>query len=65
MSRPSISIPLDGGLSLDEMEALIIRESLKLHGHNVSAAARALGTTRQTLRYRIEKHGIGGAEKSA
>ena len=66
MSRPSISIPLDGGLSLDEMEALIIRESLKLHGHNVSAAARALGTTRQTLRYRIEKHGIGigGAETS-
>jgi len=55
---PSISIPLDGGLSLDEIEARIIGESLALHGHNVTATARALGTTRQTLRYRIEKHGI-------
>jgi len=61
---PSVSIPLDGSLSLDEMEARLIRESLALHGQNVAATARALGTTRQTLRYRIEKHGIGSGEAS-
>jgi transcriptional regulator with GAF, ATPase, and Fis domain len=40
------------------MEARIIREALEQTGFNVTAAARALGATRQTLRYRIEKHGI-------
>lgn len=55
---PLIRIPLDGSLTLDEMEARIIREALEQTGFNVTAAARALGATRQTLRYRIEKHGI-------
>ncbi len=53
-----IQLPLDGSLSLDEMEAHIIEEALERHRFNVTATARALGTTRQTLRYRIEKHGI-------
>lgn len=53
-----LRVPLDGSLSLDEMEALIIRTALERNRFNVSAAARDLGTSRQTLRYRIEKHGI-------
>jgi two-component system response regulator AtoC len=53
-----VRVPLDGSVSLDEMEARIIREALEKNGFNVTATARALGTTRQTLRYRIEKHGI-------
>jgi DNA-binding NtrC family response regulator len=54
----AVDFPLDGTLSLDEMEAHIIREALKRSRLNVTAAARLLGVTRQTLRYRIEKHGI-------
>ena len=53
-----VHFPLDGSLSLDEMEAEVIREALKRSRLNVTAAARLLGVTRQTLRYRIEKHGI-------
>jgi DNA-binding NtrC family response regulator len=45
-------------VSLDEIEARIIREALGKNNFNVTATARALGITRQTLRYRIEKHGI-------
>jgi len=53
-----VTIPLDGSRSLDEMEASIIRAALERNNFNVTATARALGATRQTLRYRIEKHGI-------
>ena len=53
-----LRLPLDGSLSLEEMEARIIRKVLERVGFNVTAAARELGTTRQTLRYRIEKHEI-------
>jgi DNA-binding NtrC family response regulator len=51
-------IPLDGSETLDEIEARIIRSALERHSFNVSAAARTLGATRQTFRYRIEKYGI-------
>ncbi len=54
----SVQLPVDGSLSLDDMEKMIIEKALdRTHG-NVSSAARILGTTRQTLRYRIEKHHI-------
>ena len=56
--EPAISFPLDGSFSLDEMEAQVIREALRRSRLNVTAAARLLGVSRQTLRYRIEKHGI-------
>jgi len=54
----SLRMPIDGSLSLDDMEKLIIEHALDRARSNVSAAARLLGTTRQTLRYRIEKHHI-------
>ncbi|MCC6207437.1 MAG: sigma-54-dependent Fis family transcriptional regulator [Gammaproteobacteria bacterium] len=53
-----LRIPLDGSLSLDEMDRVIIEAALSRHGYNVAAAARALGTTRDTLRYRIQKYGL-------
>jgi DNA-binding NtrC family response regulator len=49
-------LPLDGSVSLDDMDRYIIREALQRADHNVTAAARLLGTTRQTLRYRIQKY---------
>jgi len=51
-------IPLDGSMALDEMDSYIIRTALARSGHNVTAAARMLGTTRETLRYRIQKYGL-------
>jgi DNA-binding NtrC family response regulator len=53
-------IPLDGSMALDEMDSYIIRTALARSGSNVTAAARALGTTRETLRYRIQKYGLMG-----
>ncbi|WP_242464389.1 sigma-54-dependent transcriptional regulator [Thiococcus pfennigii] len=49
-------IPLDGSMALDEMDSYIIRTALERTGYNVTAAARALGTTRETLRYRVQKY---------
>jgi DNA-binding NtrC family response regulator len=65
-----ISIPLDGSMALDDMDRYIIRTALERSRHNVTAAARALGTTRETLRYRIQKYGLNagredGAEDDA
>jgi DNA-binding NtrC family response regulator len=54
----SLCVPLDGSMTLDEMERAILEEALARSRFNVTAAARILGTTRQTLRYRIEKYGI-------
>jgi DNA-binding NtrC family response regulator len=51
-------IPLDGSMALDEMDRYIIQTALERHGSNVTATARALGTTRETLRYRIQKYGL-------
>lgn len=51
-----ISIPLDGSMALDDMDRYIIKTALERSQHNVTAAARALGTTRETLRYRIQKY---------
>jgi len=57
-----LTIPLDGSMALDEMDRYIIRTALERSGHNVTAAARALGTTRETLRYRIQKYGLKDQE---
>jgi DNA-binding NtrC family response regulator len=68
VSRPSspseegnagwLYLPLDGSMALDDMEKHIIQTALDRHDHNVMATARALGTTRETLRYRIQKYGL-------
>ena len=54
----AITLPLDGSVSLEEMEEKIIRRALELNDYNVMATVRALGTTRETLRYRIRKYGL-------
>jgi two-component system response regulator AtoC len=62
--RDALRLPLDGSMSLDDMEKYVLEEALRQTGFNVTAAARALGTTRQTLRYRIEKYGIQPTDRS-
>ena len=53
-----IVLPLDGTLSLEDMERFIIEEVLQKTDHNVTAAAKMLGTTRETLRYRVQKYNL-------
>jgi DNA-binding NtrC family response regulator len=49
-------IPLDGSLSLNDIERLILQETLNRANQNVTAAARLLRATRETMRYRVQKH---------
>ncbi|WKJ89738.1 sigma-54 dependent transcriptional regulator [Methylomonas montana] len=55
-SENGIFLPLDGSLSLQDMEKYLIQEVLNRTDENVTAAARMLGTTRETLRYRVQKY---------
>ncbi len=47
------------GISLDELEKDLVIQSLDRTRYNQTRAARLLGLTRATLRYRIEKYKIG------
>ncbi|MGH7274030.1 MAG: sigma-54-dependent transcriptional regulator, partial [Nitrospiria bacterium] len=49
---------LSMGLSMEELEERLIREALESTSENVTEAARLLKTTRNTLRYRIQKYGL-------
>lgn len=49
------------GLTLEEMERRLITQALRSNRGNVSGAARELGLSRETLRYRIQKHAIDPA----
>ena len=53
----NISIPAEG-ISLQGVERGLIIDALSLAGGNQSRAASLLKITRNTLRYRMEKHGI-------
>jgi DNA-binding NtrC family response regulator len=44
-------------LSLEDVEALLVRKAMERYGGNVSHAARALGISRSALYRRLEKHG--------
>jgi len=46
------------GNALDAMERKLIADALERSDGNVSRAARELGVTRMTLRYRMQKHGL-------
>jgi len=47
-----------GGLSLEAVEKALIERALQAAAGNQSAAARLLGISRDTLRYRLEKFGL-------
>jgi two-component system, NtrC family, response regulator AtoC len=57
-----LHLPLDGSLNLDDMERKIVIEALERSDYNVTAAARLLGTSRETLRYRVNKYGLKSEE---
>ena len=61
-ARPSASAidpVLPEGMSLDQWEQEIIREALRRANGNKSQAARALGLSRNALRYRLSQMGVG------
>ncbi len=49
----------DEGISLERVEQLLLETALAKAGGNQSRAARLLGISRDTLRYRMEKYGLG------
>jgi DNA-binding NtrC family response regulator len=49
---------MDGRTTLDEMEKQIIAAALERSDFNVTGAARLLGTSRETVRYRVSKHAL-------
>jgi transcriptional regulator with PAS, ATPase and Fis domain len=51
------AVPPDG-MDLEKVERSLILSALDQAGNNKSKAARLLGLTRHTLRYRMEKHGL-------
>jgi DNA-binding NtrC family response regulator len=53
-----LTLPLDGTMSIDDMDRHIVAAAVARAEGNLSAAARMLGTTRQTLRYRVKKYNI-------
>jgi DNA-binding NtrC family response regulator len=61
LKRTEVSQPLaDQALTLDleEMEGRLIMEALERSRNNQSGAAKLLGISRDTLRYRMKKHGL-------
>src|SRR5512138_2876274 len=58
--RPEKIVPniTDEGLVLDDVERKLIAEAMERASGNQSKAARLLGVSRDTLRYRLKKHGM-------
>lgn len=54
----SVSIQGETQVTLDDAEKAMLLNALEQSRHNVSKAARLLGITRMTMRYRMDKHGI-------
>jgi DNA-binding NtrC family response regulator len=49
---------VESASSLEDMERNMLTDALRQTGWNVTQAARLLGISRDTLRYRIDKHGL-------
>ena len=56
-ASPSVSAE-DGLSRLDQMERDLLVKAMAESHNNVSQAARVLGISRDTLRYRLDKHGL-------
>ncbi len=57
-SQESAGLP-PKGMSLDQWEKSLLEQALQEHGGNQTKAAQRLGISRDTLRYRMKKYGIG------
>jgi transcriptional regulator with PAS, ATPase and Fis domain len=55
--QPRLTMAADG-IELAAVELDLIRQALEKTGWNITRAARMLGVSRDTLRYRVDKHGL-------
>ncbi|WP_375416676.1 sigma-54-dependent transcriptional regulator [uncultured Hymenobacter sp.] len=62
LPNPTSELPAPGTLTLDELEAQVIRQALLHYEGNISRVAKALGLSRGALYRRLEKHGIPYAD---
>jgi two-component system NtrC family response regulator len=58
LSAAQSPLPTPGTITLDELEAQMIRQSLAHYEGNISCVAKASGLSRGALYRRFEKHGI-------
>jgi DNA-binding NtrC family response regulator len=56
--QPGFLLP-PAGTELEQWEKALIEQALRECGGNQTKAAARLGITRDTLRYRLKKHGLG------
>src|SRR5262245_7443853 len=56
--------PARSGMSLEEVERQLLQQALAESGGNVTRAARRLGVSREVMRYRMRKHGLGGTGRA-
>jgi len=57
-----LCLSLDGSQGLDDMVGLIIETVLARNAHNIAETSRVLKTTREKVRYRMEKYNIKRGE---
>jgi two-component system NtrC family response regulator len=50
------------GMTLEQVERLMIEQALRQHSGNISRVAKALGLSRTALYRRLERHGLGAGE---
>lgn len=58
---PGTRLGVDG-MTLDQVERLMIEQALRQHTGNISRVAKALGLSRTALYRRLERHGLGAGE---
>jgi transcriptional regulator with PAS, ATPase and Fis domain len=55
---PSLSVPVRAQASLSDIEADVIRDTLRKHNFNISRASRALGISRSTIYRKMREIGV-------
>ncbi|NVK87187.1 MAG: sigma-54-dependent Fis family transcriptional regulator [Gammaproteobacteria bacterium] len=55
VSEHQLVIPIDGTIALEQVEKLMLEKALELEEGNVTAAAKRLQISRETMRYRMKK----------
>jgi DNA-binding NtrC family response regulator len=57
-ASPAAELPRVGAMTLEDLERTAIAEALERSGRNQVQAAKLLGISRDTLRYRMKKYGL-------